>query len=122
MRHQQGLSFFGFIIVAAFVAAAAILGFKVVPVYNQYFSIKSTITRLAKDSAGVPVAAIRESFSKSAEIGYITDVDARDLRITQVGGVTRIAVEYEKVVPVVANVSLLFDFRIDESSGKAVGE
>lgn len=122
MKNQQGLSFFGFIIVAVFVAAAAITGFKVVPAYTQYFSIKSTISRLAKESAGVPPAAIRESFSKSAQIGYITDVDAKDLGITQIGGVTRIAVEYEKVVPVVANVSLLFNFSIDESSSKSVGE
>lgn len=122
MKQQRGLSFFGFIIVAVFVAAAAIVGFKVVPAYTQYFSVKSTITRLAKESAGVPPAAIRESFTKSAEIGYITDVDARDLQITQIGGTTRISVQYEKVVPVVANVSLLFDYNIDESSGKSVGE
>ncbi len=122
MKKQQGLSFFGFIIVAILVAAAAITGFKVVPAYTQYFSIKSTIARLAKDSAGMPPVAIRESFSKSAEIGYIQDVSAKDLKIVQMGGVTRIAVEYEKVVPLVANVSLLLEFSINEASGKSAGD
>src|SRR5471030_2009956 len=98
MKKQQGMSFFGFIIVAIVVAAAAITGFKVVPAYTQYFSIKSTVSRLAKDSAGISPATIRESFSKSANIGYINDVYDKDLKITQVGGVTRIAVDYEKVV------------------------
>ncbi|SFN12290.1 protein of unknown function [Formivibrio citricus] len=121
MKKQQGLSFFGFIIVAIFVAAAAVTFFKVVPVYNQYFSAKSTIARLAKESAGQTPAAIRESFSKNAQIGYIDDVKPQDLKVIQAGGVTRIVVEYEKVVPLVANISLLFDFRIDESSGKSVG-
>lgn len=121
MKKQLGLSFFGFVIVAVFVAAAAITFFKVVPVYNQYFSAKSAIARLAKDSPGLPPATIRESFSKNAQIGYIEDVKPQDLKIIQAGGVTRIVVEYEKVVPLVANVSLLFDFRIDESSGKTVG-
>lgn len=122
MKKQQGMSFFGFIIVAVFVAAMAIVFFKVVPTYTQYFSIKSTINRLAKESGGMSPASIRDSFSKSAEIGYITDVDAKDLKIVQIGGVTRIAADYEKVVPLVANVSLLFEFNIDESSGKPVGE
>ena len=122
MKKQQGMSFLGFIIVAVFVAAMAIVFFKVVPTYTQYFSIKSTLNRIAKESSGMPPAAIRDSFSKSAEIGYITDVNAKDLKIVQIGGVTRIAAEYEKVVPLVANVSLLFEFSIDESSGKPVGE
>jgi len=122
MKKQQGMSFFGFIIVAIVVAAAAITGFKVVPAYTQYFSIKSTVSRLAKDSAGISPATIRESFSKSANIGYINDVSDKDLKITQVGGVTRIAVDYEKVVPLVANISLLLDFSIDESSSKSAGD
>lgn len=121
MKKQLGLSFFGFIVVAVFVAAAAITVFKVVPTYTQYFSVKSTITRLAKESAGQSQAVIRESFAKNAQIGYINDVKPEDLRVIQIGGVTRIVVEYEKVVPLVANVSLLFNFKIDESSGKSVG-
>lgn len=122
MKKQQGLSFFGFIIVAIVVAAAALTGFKVVPAYTQYFSIKSTIARLAKESGSATPTSIRESFSKSAEIGYITDVSSKDLKIAQIGGITRIAVEYEKVVPLVANISLLLDFNIDEASGKSVGD
>ncbi len=118
MKNQQGMSFFGFIVVAVFVAAAAVTFFKVVPTYSQYFSIKSTIARLAKESAGQPQSAIRESFSKNAQIGYIEDVKPSDLKVIQAGGVTRIVVEYEKVVPLVANISLLFSFNIDESSGK----
>lgn len=122
MKKQQGMSFFGFIVVAIFVAAMAIVFFRVVPTYNQYFSIKSTIKRLAIESNGVPPASIRDTFSKSADIGYISDVAAKDLKIIQNGGITRIAIDYEKVVPLVANVSLLFEFSIDESSGKSVGE
>lgn len=121
MKKQHGLSLFGFILIAILVAAAAVTFFRVVPAYSQYFSIKSTISRLVKDSAGQTPAAIRETFSKNAQIGYIEDVKPQDLKITQVGNVTRISVAYEKVVPLVANVSLLFDFRIDESSGKSVG-
>ncbi|WP_297577008.1 DUF4845 domain-containing protein [uncultured Deefgea sp.] len=117
MKKQLGMSFFGFIIVAMAVAMALIVGFKVVPTYTQFFSIQNTVQKLAKNSAGQSPDAIRESFDKDATIGYITDVTGKDLSITQVGGVTTIAANYEKVVPLVANVSLLFDFQIEQSSG-----
>jgi hypothetical protein len=92
----------------------------VVPTYTQYFSIKNAIEKLAKNSAGQTPDAIRESFNKEAQIGYITDITGKDLVITQIGGKTIIAADYEKVVPLVANVSLLFDFQIEKSSGGSV--
>ncbi len=121
MKKQQGLSFFGFIIIGVFVGVMAVIFMKVVPAYNQYFSIKKTIARLAKENAGSTPAAIKDAFSRNAEIGYIEDVKPDDLKSTQVGSVTRIVVNYEKIVPLLDNVSLLFDFRIDESSGKPAG-
>ena len=119
MSKQKGLTFISFIMIAVFVAAVAITFFKVVPAYTQYFSIKSTVTKVAKESGGMTPAGIREAFDKHAQIGYITDVSAKDLKIAQVGGMTRVGVSYEKVVPLVANVSLLFEFDVDASSGGA---
>ncbi len=120
MKKQLGMSFFGFIIVAMAVAMALIVGFKVVPTYTQYFSIQNAIDKLAKNSSGQTPDAIRESFDKEATIGYITDVSGKDLSITQIGGNTIIAANYEKVVSLVGNISLLFDFQIEKSSGKSV--
>ncbi len=120
MKKQLGMSFFGFIIVAMAVAMALIVAFSVVPTYTQYFSIKNTVEKLAKNSAGQTPDAIRESFGKEAQIGYITDITGKDLVITQVGGRTNISANYEKVVPLVANVSLLFDFQIEKSSGASI--
>jgi hypothetical protein len=120
MKKQLGMSFFGFIIVAMAVAMALIIGFKVVPTYTQFFSIQNTVQKLAKNSAGQTPDAIREAFGREADIGYITDITGKDLVITQIGGKTIIAANYEKVIPLVANVSLLFDFQIEKSSGASV--
>lgn len=119
MSKQKGMTFISFIMVAVFVGAVAITFFKVVPAYTQYFSIKGTVTKVAKESGGMTPAAIRESFDKHAQIAYITDVSSKDLKIAQVGGITRVSASYEKVVPLVANISLLFEFDIDASSGGA---
>ena len=120
MKKQFGMSFVGFIIIAMAVAMALIIAFSVVPTYTQYFSIKNTVEKLARNSAGQTPDAIRESFSKEAQIGYIDHITAKDLVITQVGGKTIIVANYERVVALVANVSLLFDFQIEKSSGASV--
>ncbi|GAB7128363.1 hypothetical protein JCM19000A_28700 [Silvimonas sp. JCM 19000] len=121
MRKQQGLSFFGFIMVAVFVAAVAVTFFKVIPAYVEYFNIKKTIKTIAKEGAGQPPAEIRSAFSKHAEIDDIESVKASDLQIQQAGGNTSVSVNYQRTVPLVANISLLFDFDIYEGSGAQVG-
>ncbi|UXY13771.1 DUF4845 domain-containing protein [Chitiniphilus purpureus] len=116
MRRQQGLSFFGFVIIAILVALAAITFFKVVPTYVEYFSVKKTLKTLVKEHGSAPAATIREGFGRHAVISTIEAVKADDLIITQSDGKTTISVSYEKVVPLVANISLLFDFEASESS------
>ncbi|WP_169307458.1 DUF4845 domain-containing protein [Chitiniphilus eburneus] len=117
MRKQSGMSFVGFIIVAILVALAAITFFKVVPAYVEYFSVKSTLKILVRDHASEPPSAIRESYNRHANISNIEAVKAQDLVIVQTGGRTTISTSYEKVVPLVANVSLLFDFDAEAASG-----
>jgi hypothetical protein len=116
MKKQQGLSFFGFIIVAMAVAMGLITAFKVVPTYIEYFNIKQAISTVVKQNSGAAPAVIRESYSKHAQISDIKAVNPEDLLVTQVGGSTIVTADYEKVVPLVGNVSLLFQFNVESNS------
>ncbi|WP_051709629.1 DUF4845 domain-containing protein [Andreprevotia chitinilytica] len=117
MRAQRGLSFFGFIMVAIVVVLVALVVMKVIPTYVEYMSVRKAIDNVVRDQAGAPPAAIKESFSKHAEISNISAVHASDLAISQTGGRTTVSVNYEQTVPLVANISLLFDFQYSKSSG-----
>lgn len=117
MKKQAGLSFFGFIIIAMAVAMALITAFKVVPTYIEYFNIKQAITTVVNQNSGAAPAAIRDAYSKHAQISDIQAVNPTDLLVTQVGGTTTVRADYEKVVPLVGNVSLLFQFEVESSSG-----
>ncbi|GLS03260.1 hypothetical protein GCM10007860_04030 [Chitiniphilus shinanonensis] len=119
MRKQSGLSFVGFIMIAILVALAAITFFKVIPAYVEYFSVKSTLKTLVREHAAEPPSAIRESYMRHANISNIQSVQPQDLVIVQTGGRTTISASYEKVVPLVANVSLLFDFETQAVSGSS---
>ncbi|QLI80211.1 DUF4845 domain-containing protein [Chitinibacter fontanus] len=119
MKKQLGLSFFGFIIVAMFVAVALITAFKVVPTYIEYFNIKQAVSTILNQNSGATPQAIRDAFARHADISEIHAVKPADLLITQTGGVTTVRADYEKVVPLVANVSFLFQFEIEKKSGSA---
>ncbi|WP_028453771.1 DUF4845 domain-containing protein [Chitinilyticum aquatile] len=110
MYRQAGLSFIGFLVVGILVALLGILAIKTVPAYMEFFSVKKIINTLAKEGAGSSPQDIRNSFAKHADIEYITSVKPDDLMVTGSSGNVAISVSYEKVVPVVGNMSLLFSF------------
>jgi hypothetical protein len=68
------------IIVIAFVALIAM---KVVPMYVQYFSIKSTIESIQKEPQVAQMSAqdIQNAIQKRFDIGYVDNIMARDLKI-----------------------------------------
>ncbi|XZG71684.1 DUF4845 domain-containing protein [Chitinibacteraceae bacterium HSL-7] len=119
MRHQQGLSFVGFIIIAMFVGFAVLLFFKVVPVYTEYFAVEKALKAVASEQGSASPSAIREAFDRQATIGYITVVKSSDLIINQGGGKTTVSASYESVVPLFGNASLLFEFNAEGTSGSA---
>ncbi|WP_348944566.1 DUF4845 domain-containing protein [Chitinibacter sp. FCG-7] len=117
MKKQAGMSFFGFIIVAILVGLTAITALTVLPAYIEYFSIKQAVATVVNQNSGATPAVIRESYSKHAIISDIKSVTPQDLLVSQAGGITTVRVDYEKVVPLVGNISFLLQFEVESSSG-----
>ncbi|MEJ5270442.1 MAG: DUF4845 domain-containing protein [Hydrogenophilus sp.] len=108
MRAIAGFSLLGVLFWGAIAGIAIILAMRVVPFYTEFAAIKRALVAAAAE--GEP-QAIRQAFDRRASADYITSVSARDLEIRKDGEhgyVVRVA--YEKVLPLVANVSLLFTF------------
>lgn len=107
-KYQRGVSLTGLIVVLAIIGFVAIVAMKTVPAYAEYSAVKDAI-RAAKDAGGT-VRDMQRSFDKNADINDVDAVSGRDLVISKETGETEISFEYEKRIPVVANVSLLIDF------------
>ena len=107
-KYQRGISLTGLILVLAIMGFVAIVAMKMVPAYAEYSAVKDAIA-VAKDTGGT-VREMQVSFDKNADINNIESVKGRDLVISKETGETEISFEYEKRVPLVANVSLLIDF------------
>jgi hypothetical protein len=116
LSRQRGLSFGTFLMLSIVVAVAAITVLKVVPTYLEYFTVKKAIERTVKESGAQPPSAIREAFMRQASVDNIRNISAAELQVTQAGSGTTVSLSYERVVPVVGNMSLLFAFDIQKSN------
>jgi Domain of unknown function (DUF4845) len=112
LHKQKGLSFLSLIFWVALLGSILLVGMKTVPIVNEYLAIKKAVGTAA--SAG-DEPAIRASFDKQSQVNYVDNFPSSLLKIEAVNGVTTVAFEYQRVVPLAGPVSLLFDF-----SGKAL--
>jgi len=73
----------GMLLLIIVIAFVALIAMKVVPMYVQYFSIKSTIESIRKEPQVAQMSAqdIQNAIQKRFEIGYVDNIIARDLKI-----------------------------------------
>jgi hypothetical protein len=103
--------------VLAVVGVVAVFGMKVFPTFLEYRAIQSAIVA-AKDTRGT-ILEMKESFNKHADIDRIDSITAKDLVFSNASGEQQISYAYKKIIPIVANVSLMIDYSgTTDKSGK----
>lgn len=110
-RRQRGISLVSILLLGFVATFILLVGFRTVPAVTEYMALERIVSALASEGDnGASVAELRSSFSRRAEVDNIISVASSDLEIAKDGNNTVVEVEYERVIPVVANVSLLIDF------------
>jgi hypothetical protein len=117
MNRQRGIALSGVAIWGIVIALVAILGIRVLPEVMDYYKIRQAVKAVAADGSGKTVPELRQAFGKYAEVEHIQTLSPADLDIFKEDNQVVIAFAYEKRIPLVANVSLLIDFR-GSSSGR----
>ncbi len=80
---QRGMTVIGLLLVLIAIGFVAVVAMKVVPMYIQYFSIKSTIESILKEPQVAQMSAqeIQNGIQRRFDIGYVNNIAARDLKI-----------------------------------------
>ena len=80
---QGGMTVIGMLLLLIVIAFVALIAMKVVPMYVQYYSIKSTIESIRKEPQVAQMSAqeIQNAIQKRFDIGYVDNITARDLKI-----------------------------------------
>jgi hypothetical protein len=116
LHRQSGLSFLGFIFVAAVLLVVVIVGFRVMPAYIEWYSVQGALKQAMNDTQDFRnTAEIRKAFQRRADAGYIESVRGSDVEVRKVGNEYIASVEWTRKLPMVANVSLLIEFEAQAS-------
>lgn len=113
MHKQKGFTFWSLTFTIGVIAVVALLTMKLFPAYSEFFAIKKAINRLAIEGnlASMDNRQIQLAFESSSNIDDFKSIKPTDLEIKRnSSGDTVVTVDYEVVIPLVANVSALLTF------------
>jgi len=110
-RHQRGITLFGLLMWAIIIGFLALLGMRVLPTMNEYYTIQKTINKIASEGL-TTVPEIRSAFERQKQIEYsIQSVSGKDLDITKENDKVVIRFAYDKEVEIMAPVYLLIKYQ-----------
>ena len=114
---QRVVTMFGLLFWAVIIGFLALIGMRVLPSLNEYFTIKRAVNKIATEGAQT-VPEIRAAFERQKDIEYsITTITAKDLVVTKENYKPVVAFAYDKEVELVKPVFLLIKFEGRSTEG-----
>jgi hypothetical protein len=114
-KKQRGVSALSTVFTVAVLGGLLLGLFKLIPVYTEYFEVKHTLTDIAQNQQLSELDA-RKKFQLMAAVAGIDSIKAENLIVVAGSNILFLRAKYRREVPLVANVSLAFDF--DTSAGQ----
>lgn len=115
-RIQRGISFLGFVIVAAVLGLFIFVGLALYPMYSEYWSVRAAMKGVAGEpgAATMTAEAIYQNLQKRFNIGYVESVKRENIYIFNQNG-RKLRITYEVRKPMVYNLDVVakFDHTVD---------
>ncbi|MFI3155891.1 MAG: DUF4845 domain-containing protein [Methylococcaceae bacterium] len=111
-QRQQGLTLISLVFVLGLIGFFVLLTLKIVPIYLDHGKVQSALAALKEmpDIQTLSEPEIRESLTKRFNINYVYDVTKDEIKVIKHGDYLKVDIEYETVVKLVANLSILAEF------------
>jgi flagellin-like protein len=114
-KRQRGISPIGGLLMLIVVCFVALMAIRIVPIYVSYFTVKSALEGLARDPASRQMSSseIYSTLQKRFDIGYVSVVDAKQVKIRQQGRERIVSLAYEDRRPLIGNLGIVANFDIN---------
>jgi hypothetical protein len=114
MNKQRGLSLIGLLITSGVVVFFALIGFKLMPSYLEYFTVRRVVSDIANspETRGGSLRDVQAAFARRAQIDNITSVSANELEVSKTAEGFSIAVSWAARVPLFGNLNACIDFEV----------
>src|SRR5690242_11196959 len=84
-RAQRGLSLIGFLLVAAVVLVFALVAFRMVPAYIEWYTVQKALDNTMRETSDPTLANVRRSVERKLNADYAEAVYAKDVEVTRNG-------------------------------------
>ena len=113
MKQQKGVTITGMLMVSVILVVVLLIGFKVVPFYLEYNTIKKNFKAMAEDPAlqKVSVGEMRRAWDARTSVDNVKSLTAQEIDYSRDASGWNISADYSVKVPLFQNVNLCMDFR-----------
>ncbi len=111
-QRQQGLTLLSIAFILALIAFFVLLILKIAPIYIDHSKVANALAALEKttDIQTKSEQEIRQSLEKRFNMNYVYDVTQDDIKVSKRGNYLKVQAEYETVVKIFGNLSVLAEF------------
>ena len=111
-RKQRGLTFISIVFILGLIAFFTLLVLKIAPIYFNNSKVKNALAAV-EESVDITSKSRREilsSLDKRFNMNYVEYVTQDDIKIIAQPGYVKVDIEYERVEPIMGNLSVLVEF------------
>lgn len=115
VQGQRGITMIGGLLILIALGFVVLIGIRVIPIYIDYFSVRSTLEGLKKEPqiSRMTSSDIRSAIEKRFNIGYVDVVNAKQVKIRKQGNARILVLDYEDRRPVIGNVDVVAKFNVN---------
>ena len=119
-RRQSGITLLGFIIVMGVAGVFAYVGFKLFPMYQEFYAVKSALRGLASEPgmANTDPARIQDLFMRRLNMNYALNIKKEHVKIERGDAGWLMTVQYEVRKPLIANLDVVGRFHAQQNLSK----
>jgi len=112
LKYQRGVSKFGLLMLFFLIASFLTFGLRVGPVYVDHNLITGLCEELIEngEAANMTITDVRDRVAASLRINGVFDFDLSSIRMRKENGQAIINVNYERRVPLFANLDIVASF------------
>ena len=117
MKAQRGITLIGFIMLLAVVGVFLFVGFKLFPVYAEYYSAVTDMKASCKepDAPTANLQQMRAKLERRFNISYVDSIStAKDVKIITEGETRMLNIKYEVRKPLIYNLDFVAKFDVTE--------
>jgi hypothetical protein len=113
MNKQRGVTLTGLLVTSVLLVFVAIVGFKLLPSYIEYWTVQRIISDIARapDVRGGSLRDVQAAFDRRTAIDNVNSVKSSDLEVTKTSDGFDILVSWTTRVPLFGNVNACIDFQ-----------